>query len=57
MQTAEGKTAKYKQTEATEGQWLFLPINLKEQLIPGTFEYMPDKLIGKQIDINVFDKN
>jgi transposase len=49
--------AKYKQTEAAEGQGLFLPVNLKEQLIPGTFEYMLDALIGKQIDISVFDKN
>ena len=49
--------AKYKQTEAENGQGLFLSINLKEQLIPGTFEYMLDNLIGEQIDISGFDNN
>ena len=49
--------AKYIETEASQGQGIFLSINLEEQLIPGTFEYMLDKLIGNQIDISVFDKN
>jgi transposase len=49
--------AKYKQTEAGNGQGLFLPVNLKEQLIPGTFEYMLDELTGNKIDISAYDKN
>ena len=49
--------AKYKQTEAGNGQGMFLSVNLKEQLLPGTFEYMLDKLIGNEIDISIFDKN
>lgn len=49
--------AKYKQTEAGNGQGLFLSINLKEQLLPGTFEYMLDDLIGNKIDVSAFDKN
>jgi len=49
--------ARYKQTEAKNGQGLFLSINLKEQLLPGTFEYMLNDLIGKRIDISMFDKN
>ena len=43
--------ARYKQTEAKNGQGLFLSINLKEQLLPGTFEYMLNDLIGKRIDV------
>jgi hypothetical protein len=49
--------AKYKHTDAENGQDLFLRVNLKEQLLPGTFEYMLDDLIGGKIDISVFDKN
>ena len=49
--------ARYKHTEAEKGQGLFLSVNLKEQLIPGTFEYMLDNLIGNKIDIKYFDKN
>ena len=49
--------AKYKETDAANGQGLFLSINLKKQLLPGTFEYMLDGLIGGKIDISMFDKN
>jgi len=49
--------AKYKQTEASNGQGMFLSVNLKEQLMPGTLEYMLDMLIGSKIDVGVFDKN
>lgn len=49
--------AKYKQTEAEFGQGMFLTVNLKEQLLPGSFEYMLNDLIGKEIDISMFDKN
>lgn len=47
--------AKYRHTEAENGQGLFLSVNLKEQLIPGTFEHMLDKIIGKEIDTSIFD--
>ena len=49
--------AKYKQTDTENGQGLFLSVNLKEQLIPGTFEYMLDDLIENKIDVSIFDKN
>jgi transposase len=49
--------AGYKHTDAENGQGLFLSVNLKEQLLPGTFEHMPDELIGKRIDASGFDKN
>jgi len=49
--------AKYKQTEASNGQGMFLSVNLKDQLVPGTLEYMLDKLIGSKIDVGMFDKN
>jgi len=49
--------AKYRQTDAEKGQGLFLTVNLKEQLLPGTLEYMLEELIGKKIDISYFDKN
>jgi len=34
-----------------------LSVNLKEQLLPGTFEYMLNDLIGKRIDVSMFDQN
>jgi len=49
--------ARYKHTETGNGQGLFLSVNLKEQLLPGTFEYMLNDLTGKRIDISIFDKN
>ena len=49
--------ARYKQTEAGNGQGLFLSVNLREQLLPGTFEYMLNDLVGKEIDISVYDGN
>jgi hypothetical protein len=49
--------AKYKETYAERGQGLLLDVNLKKQLLPGTFEYMLNELIGGKIDISVFDKN
>jgi len=48
--------ARYRETDATAGQGLFLAINLKEQLLPGTFEYMLDEIISTKIDTSVFDK-
>jgi len=49
--------AKYKHTDIEYGQGLFLTVNLKEQLLSGTFEYMLDNLIGNKIDISMFDEN
>jgi len=36
---------------------MFLTVNLKEQLLPGTFEYMLDELTGGKTGANVFDAN
>ena len=44
--------ARYKHTEAEYGQGMFLSVNLQEQLLPGSFEYMLNELIGKQIAMN-----
>ena len=50
--------ARYKQTDTENGQGLFLVVNLKEQLLPGTFEYMLNDLINDgTIDVSIFDKN
>jgi transposase len=50
--------ARYKYTDAENGQSYFLPVNLKAQLLPGTFEYMLNDLINDgTIDVSIFDKN
>jgi len=49
--------ARYKHTEAESGQGMFLTVNLKEQLLPGTFEYMLNELVGTKIDVSIFDEN
>jgi len=49
--------AKYRTTDVEAGQGLFLEVNLKEQLLPGTFEHMLNELIGNKIDISIFDQN
>jgi transposase len=49
--------AKYKHTDIEEGQGLFLSINLKEQLLHGSFEYMLNDIINCKIDVSNFDKN
>jgi len=49
--------ARYKYTAAGAGQGIFLSVNLRAQLLPGTFEYMLNDLIGKEIDISIFDQN
>ncbi|AEF83224.1 hypothetical protein TREAZ_1493 [Leadbettera azotonutricia ZAS-9] len=36
--------------ENESGQGLFLTVNLAEQLLPGTFEWMPNKIMETQID-------
>jgi transposase len=47
---------RYKQTDASNGQGLFLSVNLREQLLPGSFEEMLDKVIGTKIDTSIFDR-
>ena len=47
---------RYRHTDVAAGQILFLSVNLKEQLLPGTFEHMLNELIGTIIDISIFDK-
>jgi transposase len=47
--------AKYKRSDAEAGQGMFLTVNLKEQLLPETFEYTLNKLIDNEIDVSEFD--
>ena len=49
--------ARYKHTDAEAGQGMFLTVNLKEQLLPGSFEYMLNELVGGKIDASMFDAN
>ena len=49
--------ARYKHADIEDGQGIFLTVNLKEQLLPETFEYMLNDLIGGKIDISMFDEN
>ena len=35
-------------------QTVFLPINFKKQILPGTFEYTLHNLIDKKIDLSLF---
>jgi len=49
--------ARYKQTDAGNGQGLLLSVNLKEQLLPNSFENMLNEIIGTKIDLSAFDKN
>jgi transposase len=49
--------AKYKHTDAEDGQGMFLSVNLNKQLLPGSFERMLDELVGGAIDISMFDSN
>jgi len=48
--------ARYRTTDVAAGQGLFLSVHLKEQLIPGSFEYMLNEIIGTKIDLGAFDK-
>ena len=51
------RMARYKHTDTCYGQGLFMNVNLKEQLLPGTFEFMLNELMKKEIDISMFDQN
>ena len=57
LKQAEGKMARYKHTDTEDGQGMFLSVNLKEQLLPGSFEHMLNELIGGKIDVSTFDNN
>jgi len=46
--------ARFKHTDKSQG--LFLEVNLREQLLPDTFEWTIDYLINK-IDISIFEQN
>ena len=48
--------ARYKRSDASTGQGLFLTVRLQEQLLPGTFEYMLNEIIDTKIDTSIFDK-
>jgi len=48
--------AKYRTTDVAAGQGLFLTVNLQKQLLPDSFEYMLNEIIGTKIDLSVFDK-
>jgi transposase len=54
--SGENGMARYRRSEAAEGQGLFLSVQLEEQLLPGTFEHMLDHIIGTKIDTGIFDK-
>jgi len=46
--------ARFKYTDNSQG--LFLPVNLEEQLLPGTFEWTLNYLIAR-IDLSIFNQN
>jgi hypothetical protein len=46
--------ARFKYTDNSQGQ--FMTVNLAEQLLPGTFEWTLDYLIGR-MDLPSFEKN
>jgi transposase len=48
--------AKYRTSDVAGGQGLFISVHLREQLLPGSYEQMLDEIIGKKIDLSVFDK-
>jgi len=48
--------AKYRTSDIATGQGLFLSVNLQEQLLPGSFEYMLNEILGTKIDLSVFDR-
>jgi transposase len=56
MKTSEGIMAKYRTTDVAAGQIIFLTVNLNEQLLPDSFEYMLNEIIGTKIDLSIFDK-
>jgi transposase len=47
--------AKYRTTDVAAGQGLFLSVNLREQLLPDSYEYMLNEIIGTKIDLSIYD--
>jgi transposase len=47
--------AKYRTTDVAAGQGLFLTVHLQKQLLPDSFEYMLNEIIGTKIDLSVYD--
>jgi transposase len=45
---------RFKHTDTSQGQ--FIPVNLSEQLVPGTFEWTLDYLIGR-MDLSSYEQN
>jgi hypothetical protein len=52
----EGKMAKYRTTDAVARHGLLLSVNLQQQLLPDSFEYMLNETIGTKIDPGVYDR-
>jgi transposase len=48
--------ARYRTTDAAYGQGLLLSVNLKEQLLPNSFEKMLNEIIGTKIPLSIFDE-
>jgi transposase len=46
--------ARYKETNKEQG--IFISVNLKDQIVPGTFEYTLQELLDKKIDLSIFDR-
>jgi len=46
--------ARFKNTDNSQG--LFLPVNLEEQLLPGTFEWTLNYLFDR-MDLSIFARN
>ena len=46
--------ARYKETEI--GQGIFIPVNLSEQKVKGTFEYTLVRLIDHKLDLSMLDR-
>ncbi|WP_052297713.1 transposase [Leadbettera azotonutricia] len=46
--------ARYKKTNKEQG--LFTAVNLKDQIVPGTFEHTLQELFDKKIDLGIFDR-
>ena len=45
--------AKYKNYDYSQG--LLIPVNLDEQLIPGTLEFAIHTLVESRVDTSIFD--
>ena len=47
--------AKYKTSERETGQGLFVVVDMKKQLIPGTLEWGINEIVEKKLDMSEFD--